>query len=271
MISDVTIGQMYPSNSVIHRLDPRFKIVFTVVFVVMLMIADTAAAMAVNLVFVAGCYLISKIPFKMLVKTLRPIIPIAVFMLIFNVFFYKGETVLFKAWIFTLTLEGLYTALFMVIRIVLIIAGTSLLTFTTSSIELTDAIESLFSPLKALKFPVHELAMMMTIALRFIPTLIEETQKIMSAQKARGADFESGNIIARAKALIPILIPLFVSAIKRASELATAMESRCYHNGVGRTRLKSLKSAPRDFVSLSIMALLLALVIVLCAVTPKVV
>jgi len=271
MISDITIGQMYPGNSVIHRLDPRFKIVFTVMFVVMLFLANSVGGIALNVAFVLICYLTAQIPIKMLWKTLRPVIPIIVFMMVFNVFFYSGETVLFSAWIFKITLEGIVTAVFMIFRISLIIAGTSLLTYTTSSIELTDAIESLFSPLKVFKFPVHELAMMMTIALRFIPTLIEETQKIMSAQKARGADFESGNLIARAKALMPILIPLFISAIKRANELAVAMESRCYHNGIGRTRLKKLKSSRRDGVALFVMIVLLGVVIVLNTITTKII
>ncbi len=262
-MGDITLGQMYPGNSVLHRLDARFKIVFTVMFVVMLFISSSPIALAVNAVFVAASYLLAKIPFKMLFKTLKPVIPIVLFMLVFNIIFYSGETVLLKFWIFKITKEGLLTAVFMVFRISLIVLGTALLTYTTSSIELTDAIESLLSPLKKLRFPVHELAMMMTIALRFIPTLIEETGKIMSAQKARGADFESGNIAKRVKALFPIIIPLFASAIKRAGELATAMESRCYNNGIGRTRLKVLKSGKNDYVALTVMTALLAVVIAL--------
>ncbi len=263
MLGDITIGQMYPSNSVVHRLDPRFKLVFTVVFVVMLFCANTLLAMLVNIAFVLITYAISKIPFKMLAKTVKPIVPIVLFMTVFNLLFYQGETLLLEFWIIKISREGAVMALFMIFRIVLIIAGTAILTYTTSSIELTDGIESLFSPLKAVKVPVHELAMMMTIALRFIPTLIEETQKIMSAQKARGADFESGNLLARAKALMPILIPLFISAIKRAGDLAIAMESRCYHNGIGRTRLKQLKAGARDYVALAVMLLILALVLLL--------
>jgi len=266
---DITIGQMYPSNSLVHRLDARYKIVFTVMFVVMLFVASTPLAVALNIAFVLFSYILAKIPFKMLLKTLKPVIPIVIFMTVFNLLFYSGETVLLKWWVFKITKEGVITAVFMILRITLIIAGTSLLTYTTSSMELTDAIESLLSPLKKIKLPVHELAMMMTIALRFIPTLIEETQKIMSAQKARGADFESGNILKRAKALMPILIPLFISAIKRAGELATAMESRCYHNGIGRTRLKSLKSSSRDYVALFVMLVLLTAVILLSFYTQK--
>ena len=271
MLGDITIGQMYPANSVVHRLDPRFKLVFTIMFVVMLFCANSYLGLALNLAFVIISYLIAKIPFKMLIKTVKPIVPIVLFMMLFNIFFYQGETVLYKLGILTITREGLFAAMFMVFRILLIIAGTSLLTYTTSSIELTDAIESLLSPLKVVKFPVHELAMMMTIALRFIPTLIEETNKIMTAQKARGADFESGNILKRAKALMPILIPLFISAIKRAGDLATAMESRCYHNGIGRTRMKKLKAGARDFVALGVMLIIVAAVITAGIFTPKII
>ena len=260
---DITIGQMYPANSLVHRLDARFKIVFTIMFVVALFVAGTPLAIGLNILFVLGSYILAKIPLKMFLKTLKPVLPIVIFMTVFNLLFYGGDTELFRFWIFRITKEGIITAVFMILRITLIIAGTSLLTYTTSSMELTDAIESLLSPLKKIKFPVHELAMMMTIALRFIPTLIEETQKIMAAQKARGADFESGNLLKRAKALMPILIPLFISAIKRAGELATAMESRCYHNGIGRTRLKSLKSERRDYLALVVMLLFTGAIVLL--------
>ncbi len=263
MLGDITIGQMYPSNSTIHRLDARFKMVFTIVFVVMLFMANSAVTLLVNVLFVLFLYAMAKIPVKILLKTVKPIVPIVLFMTAFNLLFYGGETVLLKFWFFSISREGIEVAVFMVFRIVLIIAGTAILTYTTSSIELTDAIESLLSPLKIIKFPVHELAMMMTIALRFIPTLIEETEKIMSAQKARGADLESGSIISRAKALMPILIPLFVSAIKRAGELATAMESRCYNNGVGRTRMKVLKAQKRDYMALIVMLVFSLAVILL--------
>lgn len=271
MLTDITIGQMYPANSVVHRLDARFKIVFTIVFVVMLFLANTIGGMAVNILFVLIAYIISKIPFKMLLKTTKPIIPIIIFMLIFNIIFGRGETVLCKLGFIEISVESLVNAGFMVFRIITIIAGTALLTYTTSSIELTDAIESLLSPLKKVKFPVHELAMMMTIALRFIPTLIEETDKIISAQKSRGADFESGNLLSRAKALMPILIPLFISAIKRANELATAMESRCYHNGIGRTRMKKLKSSKRDYIASLVMLLILGAVIAFQILTKSVI
>lgn len=270
MIGDITLGQLYPGNSLLHRMDPRFKILFTVLFLVMLFCSDTLAGVLISLTFVLAIYLVARIPLSMLFKSLKPVLPIILLMLLFNIFFYSGKTVLFQWGFFKLTAEGLKMSGLMIFRIVAIIAGTAMLTYTTSSIELTDALESLFSPLKRLHFPVSELAMMMSIALRFIPTLIEETQKIMAAQKARGADFESGNLIARARALLPILIPLFVSAIKRAGELATAMESRCYHNGEGRTRLKQLKSAPRDYVSLSVMLLLCAAVITARYISPKI-
>ncbi len=269
MLSDITIGQMYPTSSVVHRLDPRFKIIFTLTFVVTLFLGSSAYSLALNVLFVLASYALSRIPLKMLIKTIKPIIPVVIFMTVFNLLFYSGQTVVVNFWIIKITLEGIYMSVFMAFRILAIIAGTAILTYTTSSIELTDAIESLLSPLKVFRFPVHDLAMMMTIALRFIPTLIEETEKIISAQKARGADFESGNIFSRVKALMPILIPLFVSAIKRAGELATAMESRCYHNGIGRTRLKSLKAHPRDFAALAVMCLFVTSVIFINFNTPK--
>ena len=270
MLGDITIGQMYPANSVVHRLDPRFKLVFTIMFVVMLFCANSYLGLALNLAFVIISYLIAKIPFKMLIKTVKPIVPIVLFMMLFNIFFYQGETVLYKLGILSITKEGLLAAMFMVFRILLIIAGTSLLTYTTSSIELTDAIESLLSPLKVVKFPVHELAMMMTIALRFIPTLIEETEKIMNAQKSRGADFSTGGLIKRAKALIPILIPLFVSSFKRADELATAMECRCYRGDKGRTKLVKLQITAIDVVMLIVSLLLLGIIIASLVVPPLV-
>ncbi|MBQ9937334.1 MAG: energy-coupling factor transporter transmembrane protein EcfT [Oscillospiraceae bacterium] len=261
MLSDITIGQMFPGNSLIHKLDARYKIVFTIIFMVMLFCANSLIGMAITLLFVIFIYLLAKIPLTMLLKSLKPIIPIVIFMTVFNVFFYSGETVIFKWGIIKLTLEGLKMTGVMMFRVISVISGTAMLTYTTSSIELTDAIESLMSPLKKVKFPVHDLSMMMTIALRFIPTLIEETDKIMSAQKSRGADFESGNIIKRAKALMPILIPLFLSAVTRAGELATAMESRCYRGGEGRTKMKQPKSDKRDYISLVFMIVLTALVI----------
>ena len=262
MLKDITIGQYFPGNSVIHRLDPRFKIIITGVFIAMLFTADNFMGLGIGMVFLLVSFLLSQIPFKLMLKSLKPIIPIIVFTSILNLFFLDG-VVLFKLGFIKVTYEGLRTSAFMIIRIVALIMGSSLLTYTTSPITLTDAIERLLSPLKKLKFPVHELAMMMTIALRFIPTLIEETDKIMSAQKARGADMESGSLLQRAKALTPILIPLFVSAFRRAEELALAMECRCYQGGDGRTRLRQLHSTGTDFFALGISIVFFDIVIML--------
>lgn len=245
MLKDITIGQYFPGTSPIHRLDPRMKIVLTVAYIILLFTAQNAVGLAVGVLFLVLVYGISKIPPVMILRSLKPVVPIIVFTSVLNMFFIDGR-VLFQWWILKLTAEGVKTAVFMSVRIVCLIAGTSLLTYTTSPIALTDGIERLCNPLKRFKLPVHELAMMMTIALRFIPTLIEETDKIMSAQKARGADLESGGLMQRARALIPILIPLFVSAFRRADELALAMECRCYRGGEGRTRMKQLKIHPRD-------------------------
>ena len=245
MLKDITIGQYFPGTSPIHRLDPRMKIVLTVAYIILLVTAQNAVGLAVGVLFLVLVYGISKIPPVMILRSLKPVVPIIVFTSVLNMFFIDGR-VLFQWWILKLTAEGVKTAVFMSVRIVCLIAGTSLLTYTTSPIALTDGIERLCNPLKRFKLPVHELAMMMTIALRFIPTLIEETDKIMSAQKARGADLESGGLMQRARALIPILIPLFVSAFRRADELALAMECRCYRGGEGRTRMKQLKIHPRD-------------------------
>lgn len=247
----------------IHRLDPRFKIIFTVIFIVMLFTAESYAGLAVGVAFVIFGFCLSKIPGRLMVKSIKPIIPIIIFTSVLNVFFIRSGKVLCSWWIFKITEQGLNTAAFMVIRITALIVGTSLLTYTTSPIVLTDAIERLLSPLKKIKVPVHETAMIMTIALRFIPTLIEETDKIMAAQKARGADMESGNIIKRAKALVPVLIPLLVSSFRRASELALAMECRCYHGGEGRTKMKQLKAAFRDYAALFVTAAFFAVIILL--------
>lgn len=262
MLKDITIGQYFPGKSAIHSVDPRFKIIITALFITMLFCAQDLIGLSVGIIFLIMVQLLSKIPVKMMVKGLKPIIPIIIFTSLLNLFFIEGEP-LWQWWIFKITDNGVKTAIFMVIRIICLIAGTSLLTYTTSPITLTDAIERLLSPLKKLKLPVHELAMMMTIALRFIPTLIEETDKIMSAQKARGADLESGNLLQRAKALIPILIPLFVSAFRRAEELALAMECRCYHGGDGRTRLKLLKCGASDYFAMLITLAFLGGVIVI--------
>lgn len=262
MLKDITIGQYFPGKSIIHRLDPRFKIIITAVFITMLFCADNFLGLAVGVSFLFISFILSEIPLKLMMKSLKPIIPIIIFTTILNLFFLEGVTFI-KLGPIRITYEGLETSAFMIIRIIALIMGSSLLTYTTSPITLTDAIERLLSPLRAIKLPVHELAMMMTIALRFIPTLIEETDKIMSAQKARGADMESGGLIQRAKALTPILIPLFVSAFRRAEELALAMECRCYRGGDGRTRLKQLKSDASDFSALAISFIFLDIVIFL--------
>ena len=262
MIRDITIGQYFPGKSAIHRMDPRAKIIYSFLFIIILFIADSILAMAIGGAFVMMCYRISHIPLSMIRKSLKPIVPIVIFTGILNMFFVQG-TVLYSFWIFTITEEGLMMAVLMSTRIICLIAGTTLLTYTTSPIALTDGIERLLSPLKKIKVPVHELAMMMTIALRFIPTLIEETDKIMSAQKARGADMETGSIVQRAKALVPILIPLFVSSFRRADELALAMECRCYRGGEGRTRMKQLHVSIIDFIGGMVMVLLLAGIIAL--------
>ena len=262
MLKDITLGQYFPGESVIHRLDARFKIL-TTLFIVMLFVTQKALGLAVGGVFCLFAIALSRIPAKMFVKSIKPIVPILIFTSLLNLLFIDKGTVLF-AWKFIhITQGGIQTSVFMVIRIMFLIAGTSLLTYTTSPIQLTDAIERLLSPLKKLHVPVHELAMMMTIALRFIPTLIEETDKIMAAQKARGADLESGSLMQRAKALIPILIPLFVSAFRRAEELATAMECRCYRGGEGRTRLRQMQSGARDYIALGVTCVFLAAAIVL--------
>lgn len=262
MLKDITIGQYFPGNSVVHRLDPRFKIIITGVYIAMLFCTSSFWGLLLGFVFLILEFLLSKIPMKLMLKSLKPILPIILFTSILNLFFIDGVA-LVSIWKIKITDEGLRTTGVMIARIICLICGSSLLTYTTSPITLTDAIEQLLSPLKKLHMPVHELAMMMTIALRFIPTLIEETDKIMSAQKARGADLESGGLVQRAKALIPILIPLFVSAFRRAEELALAMECRCYQGGEGRTKLKTLRSGCRDYVALSISVLFLAAVIAL--------
>ena len=262
MLKDITLGQFFPGNSPIHRLDARTKLMSTMVYIVALFLCKSYASYGVALAFLAFAIALSKIKLKALFKGLKTLLIIIIFTSVINMFYTPGEP-LVEFWIFTITKEGLRNALFLVMRIIMLVSGTFLLTYTTSPIDLTDGLESLLSPLKKIKFPVHELAMMMSIALRFIPTLIEETDKIMSAQKARGADFESGNIFSRAKALIPILIPLFISAFRRAEELATAMESRCYHGGKGRTKMKQLHYHGIDAVAGLVVVCVLAGIIVL--------
>lgn len=262
MIRDITIGQYFPGQSAIHRMDPRTKIILSILYIVMLFVADNMWGLLLGVLFGFAAYLISRIPVSMIWKSMKPVVPIVIFTAVLNLFLSTGDP-LWQWKFLKITKEGIETAVFMSVRILCLIAGTSLLTYTTSPIALTDGIERLLSPLKKIKLPVHELAMMMTIALRFIPTLIEETDKIMSAQKARGADFESGKLMERAKALIPILVPLFISAFRRADELATAMECRCYQGGEGRTKMKQLHYQRNDFAAFGAAALLTAAVIIL--------
>ncbi len=249
-LKDITLGQYFPGNSPVHRLDPRTKLICVVLYIVALFFACWFVTYVIMFLTLALSVAVSKVPPKSILRGLKPVLFIVVFTAVLNLFYTPGDTTLARFWIFTVTLEGVYRAFFMVVRIMMLIAGTFLLTYTTSPILLTDGLESLMGPLKKIKVPVHELAMMMSIALRFIPTLIEETDKIMSAQRARGADFESGNLVQRAKALLPLLVPLFISAFRRADELATAMECRCYHGGEGRTRLRQLKYKWADYMTL---------------------
>lgn len=262
MIKDITIGQYFPGESVIHRLDPRMKILLTIVYMVALFAAQNSIGLAVAGLFMIAVVFIAHIPLKMVLRGVRPILPIILITSVINAFYVTGRPI-FTFYFMTMTYEGLRLAVFMSVRIVFLIIGTSMMTYTTSPISLTDGLEQLMAPLKKLRLPVHELSMMMTIALRFIPTLIEETDKIMSAQKARGADFETGSITRRMKALLPILIPLFVSAFRRAEELALAMDCRCYRGGEGRTRMRQLKFSAKDYLSGSLMAALLCGVILL--------
>lgn len=263
MLKDITLGQYFPGNSPVHLLDPRTKLIILVGYIAALFTATNWVSYGLVFAFLAFSVAISRIPVKAILRGMKPLVMILVFTGILNVFFTEGKTVLVSVWRITVTWEGIQRALFMMIRILMLISGTFLLTYTTSPISLTDGLESLLSPLKHLRVPVHELSMMMCIALRFIPTLIEETDKIMSAQKARGADFESGNLLERVRALVPILVPLFISAFRRADELATAMECRCYQGGDGRTKMKLLRYKQRDIKAFLVSIILLAGIIVL--------
>ncbi len=253
MIRDITIGQYYPANSKLHRLDPRVKIVCTLLFLISLFCFQNIWGYVVATIFLASIIRISKVPFKFIVKGLRPVIMLLMITVLFNLFLTKTGTIIFEIWILKITDEGLRIAGFMTVRLIYLILGSSLMTFTTTPNALTDGIEKLLWPLRKIKLPVHEIAMMMSIALRFIPILLEETDKIMKAQIARGADLESGNIIQKAKAMIPILVPLFVSAFRRATDLAMAMEARCYRGGEGRTKMKPLVYQKKDYIAYAIM------------------
>ena len=253
MLRDITIGQHFPGDSLVHRFDPRLKLVLTIAYIVLLFAASNPLGLALSILFLAAMYKVAKIPGKMILKSLKPILPIVIFTAVLNLFFVSGEgEPLVHIWFLTIYAEGVRYAVLMAVRIMALIAGTSLLTYTTSPIVLTDAIEQLLKPLGKLHFPVHELAMMMSIALRFIPTLIEETDKIMNAQKARGAQLDTGKMTDRVKALVPVLIPLFISAFRRADELAMAMECRFYRGGDGRTRLKVLHCEKQDYIDLAV-------------------
>ena len=264
MLKDITLGQYFPGTSVIHRMDPRAKLVLLMVYIVSLFLAVSWISYGFLLAFLLVVIKISTIPPKSIVKGMKPLVFILVFTGVLNIFFTTGEGApLVQFWRIRIYTEGLIRAFFMVVRILMLISCTFLLTYTTSPIALTDALESLLSPLKKIGVPVHELSMMMCIALRFIPTLIEETDKIMCAQKARGADFENGSIMDRAKALVPILVPLFISAFRRADELATAMECRCYHGDEGRTKMKLLRYKRNDYFAFGTGIVLMAVVCVL--------
>ncbi|HEY8893052.1 MAG TPA: energy-coupling factor transporter transmembrane component T [Clostridium sp.] len=263
MIKDITIGQYIPGESFVHKLDPRFKIMISILFIVDLFLVNNFEGYLFIFIFILATILIANLPFKYIYKGLKPILALLLITGILNIFmtggvgkplFHYGFIIIYK--------EGLIIAALMIVRLVFLIMGTSILTLTTSPIELTDGIESLLNPFKKIGVPAHELAMMMTIALRFIPTLMDETDKIMKAQMARGADFESGNLISRAKSLIPILVPLFISSFRRADELAMAMESRCYKGGEGRTRMKQLKITRKDYVASFVFSLLIVITIV---------
>lgn len=257
MIKDITLGQYLPGNSPVHRLDPRTKILIVFAYIALVFSVKNVVGYVLSTLFPVVVCIISKIPLKMIVKSLKPLLVFIVFTALINLFMTKGEIV-FSFWVFNITKEGIVLTVKMALRLILLVAGTSLLTYTTSPIVLTDGIEKLLAPLSKIGVPAHEIAMMMTIALRFIPTIIDETDKIMKAQSARGSDFESGNLFRRAKALVPILVPLFISAFKRADDLAVAMECRCYHGGKNRTKLKTIKMTGLDLAAILLFVALFA-------------
>ncbi len=262
MLKDITLGQFFPGSTIVHRLDPRTKLVLLVGYIVALFTARWFVTYGLVLAFLLLAVGLSRIPPKTLLRSMKPLLIVIVITGLLNLFYTSGQ-VLVQFWIFRITREGIVAAALMILRITMLVCGTFLLTYTTSPIALTDGLELLLGPLKRLHVPVHELSMMMCIALRFIPTLMEETDKIISAQKARGADFETGNLLRRAKAMLPILVPLFISAFRRADELATAMECRCYHGGEGRTRLRQPRFLLHDFLALGLGAALVAAVAIL--------
>ena len=261
MIRDITLGQYYPADSILHKLDPRVKLVGTIGFLVALFLINSWVGYVVATVFLISMIRLSKVPFHFIVRGLKTIFIILMITLVFNLFLTPGDRVLVQIWKLRITDQGLRTAIFMAIRLIYLIIGSSLMTLTTTPNDLTDGLETLLGPLKKLHVPVHEISMMMSIALRFIPILLEETDKIMKAQMARGADFEHGNLIQRAKNLVPLLVPLFISAFRRANDLAMAMEARCYRGGEGRTKMKPLVYAGRDYCAYGILLLFLAAII----------
>ncbi len=263
MFRDITLGQYYPADSILHRLDPRVKLLATLLYIIALFVADNILAIAVIVIFLVSVIVISKVPFSFMVRGLRGIVILLIVAGLFNLFLTPGNRILVQFGIFKITDTGLRSALFMTFRMIFLIIGTSLMTLTTTPNQLTDGLESGLHFLTYIKVPVHEIAMMMSIALRFIPILIEETDKIMKAQMARGASFDTGGIIQRAKAMVPLLVPLFVSAFRRANDLALAMEARCYNGGEGRTKMKPLHYEKRDYIGYVILFAFLALVIVL--------
>lgn len=261
MIRDITLGQYYPGESWVHKLDPRVKIIATLLFIIELFVVNDFVGFGIAAVVLAVLIAISKVPLSFILRGLKPILIILLFTFALNIFMINGE-VIWSWWILKITKEGIRTAIFMAIRLILLIIGSSMLTLCTRPLSLTDGIERLLSPFKKIGLPAHEIAMMMTIALRFIPTLLEETDKIMKAQQARGADFETGSLMRRVKSLIPILVPLFVSAFRIANDLAMAMEARCYRGGQHRTRMHEMKFAGRDYLAFFLQAVFLAVIIV---------
>ncbi len=261
MLRDITLGQYYPVDSPVHRLDPRTKIILTVLFIIAVFMADQLFLYLFILGYLVMAVYVSRLPARMIIRSIRPMRILLVFTFVLNLFFGAGTTALFTIGPVTIWKEGLMNAVHFTLRLVFLVMGSSILTLTTSPVTLTDGLETLASPLKKIKFPAHEMAMMMTIALRFIPTLVEEADKIMKAQTARGADFETGNLMARARAMVPLLVPLFVSAFRRAGDLAMAMEARCYHGGEGRTRLHVLKIKRGDIIAFLTMAALFVLLL----------
>lgn len=271
MIKDITIGQYYSANSVVHRMDARMKIVLIFALIISIFLCKSIPSLALIVLITVALILVSRVPLKMVLKSVKPIAVIVIFTGLLNLFYVRGGTPLLDWHFIHITSKGIFTAVFMAIRIICLVIISSLLTYTTTPTMLTDAIERLLSPLKIFKVPVHTLAMMMTLALRFIPTLVDEIDRITNAQKARGADLESGGIVEKIKALIPIIVPLFVSAIRRAYELADAMDCRCYVGGEGRTRMKKMKLGARDFISLAITAAVIIGIVLLNVYFPKVI